>query len=289
MSLLDWSCPELPTGRPLGSSTRALEYRGLVPLRSLTLDELTIDDETSFRGVAIYHRLKEVVRASGHRFKVADAGENASWDRALFLNLTFWSPTEEASVLVDDHVAPDVVAHTALHHVVGRALAGASAGTSPAALLFAEAIASAFDLYLVGRLLGIAPDSDFVTSQVPLMAEATEQAGLDEPAFARLLENVSAAPERAFEDLRALLVDVGTALRGCADAAAAHIALEGFARHRFAPLLHHFQLSNWILYGRAYAREDRDGADAVRAFDEALRASPDSLAWIEARWLGEAP
>jgi len=262
-------------------------YRVCVPLRSLTLDELTIDDEPAFRGVALYHRLKEALRASGHRFKVADAGENASWDRALFLNLTFWSPSEEASVLVDDHVAPDVVAHTALHHVVGRALARASAAASPAALLFAEAIASAFDLYLVGRLLAIAPDSDFVSSQVPVMAEAAEQAGLDEAAFARLLEGVSAAPERAFEDLRALLVDAGTALYACADAEAAHGALEGFAGHRLAPLLHHFQLSNWLLYARAYAREDRSGADAVRALDEALRASPDSLAWIEARWLGD--
>ena len=47
-----------------------------MPLRSLTLDELTIDDEASFRGVALYQRLKEALRASGHRFKVAAAGVN---------------------------------------------------------------------------------------------------------------------------------------------------------------------------------------------------------------------
>jgi hypothetical protein len=259
-----------------------------VPLRSLTLDELTIDDEASFRGVALYHRLKEALRASGHRFKVAAAGENASWDRALFLNLTYWSPSEEASVLVDEHVAPDVIAHTALHHIVGRELARVAAADSPAALLFTEAIASAFDLYLVGRLLSIAPDSEFVTSQVPIMSEAAEQAGLDEAGFARLLEGVSAAPERAFEELRALLVDVGAALYACADAGAAHAALEGFAGHRFAPLLHHFQLSNWILYARAYARDAGQSDAGVRALDGELRASPESLAWIEARWLPPA-
>jgi hypothetical protein len=256
-----------------------------VPLRSLTLDELTIDDEASFRGVALYGRLKEVLRASGHRFKIAAPGETVSWDRALFLNLTYWSPSEEASVLVDEHVAPDVVAHTALHHVVGRALAREAAAESPAALLFTEAIASAFDLYLVGRLLPIAPESDFITSQIPIMAEAAAEAGLDEAAFERLLEGVSAAPERAFEDLRALLVDAGTALLACADAAAAHDVLEGLGGHRFAPLLHHYQLSNWILYSRAYARPSAGGDDAVRALDRELRASPDSLAWVEARWL----
>ena len=260
-----------------------------MPLRSLTLDDLTIDDEAAFRGVALYHRLKEALRASGHRFKVPGAGETASWDRALFLNLTYWSPTEEASVLVDDHVAPDVIAHTALHHVVGRALDGVGAAGSAAALLFAEAIASAFDLYLVGRLLTIAPDSEFIASQVPIMSEATTQAGLDEAAFARLLESVAAAPERAFEDLRALLVDAGTALLACNDAEAAHVVLERFKGHRFAPLIHHYQLSNWILYTRAYARgaaPAQPGADdAVHALDRTLRASPDSLAWLDAHWL----
>ena len=259
-----------------------------MPLRALTLDELTIDDERSFRAIALYGRLKEALRASGHRFRLAPSGETASWDRALFLNLTFWSPTEEASVLVDDHVAPDVIAHTALHHVVGRALAREAAADAPAALLFTEAIASAFDLYLLGRLLPVAPDAEFVTTQVPIMAEAAEQAGLDEAGFGRLLEGVAAAPERAFEDLRALLVDVGTALLACADAAAGQAALEAVAGHRFAPLLHHFQLSNWILYSHAYARPDETADAAVHALDRALRASPDSLAWIEARWLPPA-
>jgi hypothetical protein len=257
-----------------------------VPLRSLTLDELTIDDERSFRGVALYGRLKEALRASGHRFKVAAPGENASWDRALFLNLTYWSPTEEASVLVDDHVAPDVLAHTALHYVVGRALAREAAADAAAALLFTEAIASAFDLYLVGRLLPISPESDFITTQVPIMAEAAEQAGLDEAGFTRLLEGVSAAPEAAFEDLRALLFDAGSALLASADAERAQVALESLEGRRFAPLLHHFQLSNWILYSRAYARENAAADAAVRALDQELRASPDSLAWLEARWLG---
>jgi len=260
-----------------------------VPLRALTLDELTIDDERSFRGVALYARLKEALRAAGHRFRVATPGETVSWDRALFLNLTYWSPEEEASVLVDEHVAPDVIAHTALHHVVGRALAREAAADSPAALLFTEAIASAFDVYLVGRLLPIAPESDFVTTQVPVMAEAAEQAGLDDAGFARLLEGVAAAPERAFEELRALLVDAGTALLACADASSAHDALEGFAGHRFAALLHHFQLSNWILYSRAYARPNAAADEAVRALDRALRECPDSLAFLASRWLPDAP
>jgi hypothetical protein len=269
-------------------------------MRSLALDALTIDEESSFRGVAIYERLKQALRRSEHKFKVAAVGENASWDRVLFLNLTFWSNAEEASVLCDEHIAPDVVAHTALHHVVGREVARVSptGAPSPAALLFAEAIASAFDLYLVGRLLTTAPDCDFIASQVPIMGEAALQAGLDDKAFARLLESVTVAPEKAFEDLRALLVDAGTALLACNDAEEAHVALERFNGHRFAPLIHHYQLSNWIPYTRAYARgaapaqagaDDAvhaDGDEGVHALDRTLRDSLDSLAWLDAHWLG---
>ncbi|HVZ73112.1 MAG TPA: hypothetical protein VHJ20_12105 [Polyangia bacterium] len=260
-----------------------------MPLRRLFLDDLTIDDASDFRGVALYARLAEELRRARHVFQVPGEGEAASWDRALFLNLTYWSPTEEASVLTEPRVAADVVAHTALHHVVGRELARAHEGaaTTPLGLLFAESIASAFDLYLVGRLVELAPDSDFIATQVPIMAEAAEQAGVDEAGFARLIDGVRAAPERAFEDLRALLVDAGTALAACADAAAAQVVLEGLAGARFAPLLHHYQLSNWILYSRAYARPDPAAEAAVRTIDVKLRASPDSLAWIEKSWLGD--
>ena len=149
-----------------------------MPLRSLALDELKIDDEASFKHVAIYHRLKEALRKSEHRFKVAGVGENASWDRVLFLNLTFWSSADDASVLCDDHIAPDEIAHTALHHVVGREVArvSASGAPSPAALLFSEAIASAFDLYLVGRLLPNAPKSESSTSSRTLQPSSLSAA-----------------------------------------------------------------------------------------------------------------
>jgi hypothetical protein len=266
--------------------------------RRLTLDELTIDDEASFRHVALYHQLKEALRRSPNRFRVPEADQRLSWDRALFLNLTFWSAAEESSVLCDEHIAPDVVAHTAWHEVVGKQLARLSdkptAPLSAAALLFSEAIASAFDLYLVGRLLHNAPDSDFIATQVPIMAEAAEEAGLSEGDFASLLESVATDPERAFEDMRALLVDAGEALHACADADAGQAALDAFEGRRFAPLLHHFQLSNWILYARAYARAPHPRAEqseeAIRGLDRALRTSPVSLDWLASRWLsaGEA-
>jgi hypothetical protein len=256
--------------------------------RPATLDELTIDDRAPVTGVAIYQRLETFLRGSGHRFLIPEEGQQASWDRALFLNLTYWNVEAGADVLCDDHIPADVVAHVAWHELATRQIAlGAGGPRAPtsAGLFFAESIASAFDLYLVGRLLPRAPDSDFLATQVPLMAECADNAGLPEAGFAALLEEVTRAPERAFEDLRALLFDAAGALVTCETALAANAALEQLAGHRFAPLLHHYQLSNWILYARAYADRSAEPDEVVRRLDRTLRDVPVSLDWLEQNWL----
>jgi hypothetical protein len=262
--------------------------------RPATLDELTIDDGAPLTGVAIYRRLETFLRGSEHRFLIPEAGQQASWDRALFLNLTYWNVEAGADLLCDDHIPADVVAHVAWHELATRQIARARAHTrdglraapSSAGLFFAESIASAFDLYLVGRLLPRAAESDFLATQVPLMAECADNAGLPEAGFAALLEAVTRAPERAFEDLRALLFDAATTLVACETATAAHAALEALAGHRFAPLLHHYQLSNWILYARAYGARSSEPDELVRGLDRTLREAPVSLDWLEQNWLG---
>src|SRR6185369_15321590 len=205
-----------------------------------------------------------------------------------------------ADVLCDDHIPADVVAHVGWHEVVRREVARREAAASPppaatapsppsvAALFLAESIASAFDLYLVGRLLPNAPECDFVTTQVPLMAECAGDAGMPEAAFSALLETVVREPERAFEDLRALLFDAAITLLACPGVVEAQAILEGFADRRFAPLLHHYQLSNWILYARAYAARPL-GSDAVASdVDRALREAPVSLDWLDLNFVEAA-
>src|SRR5580692_6083264 len=266
-----------------------------MPFRQVTLDALTIDDRSALNGVAIYGRLETFLQRSGHRFLIPGPGDQLSWDRALFLNLTYWSVEAGGDVLCDDHIPADVVAHVAWHELCSREIVVARAGTalpgtppSPAALLLAESIASAFDLYLVGRLLPLANDSDFITTQVPMMAECAGDAGLSERDFAALLEEIVRAPERAFEDLRALLFDAAGALLACVTAIDAEAALERFAGHRFAPLLHHYQLSNWILYARAHAAGAAAPDQAVSALDQTLRQAPVSLDWLDRNWVEAA-
>jgi hypothetical protein len=47
--------------------------------------------------------------------------------------------------------------------------------------------------------------------------------------------------------------------------------------------LHHYELSNWTLYARAYAKGST--SPAVQAIDAALRTADDSLEWLERNWL----
>jgi hypothetical protein len=256
-------------------------------LRDVGISELTIDDDAILTNIALYRGLRRHMKDRGYRFRVAEPGTSVSWDRALFLNLTFWTQQGGGDVLCDEHLAADVLAHAALHHIVNEQLAFAAAGRVPTATaaFFGESIASAFDLYLVGRLRENAPESDFIASQLPIMAETALQAGLSQAAFDLLIQTVQRDPERAFEDMRVLLFEVSLALHGCHGVDDALAVLSSFSTHRFASLLHHLQISNWVLHARAHATLHAAQDDAVHAFDATLRAAPCSLDWIAQHWI----
>jgi hypothetical protein len=255
-------------------------------LETRTLDALTLEDERSFRHVELYADLKEVLRRDAYTFRVLPPGPSARWDRALLLNLTFWGAASGGDVLVDETLPADVVAHCAWHHLAARALAaGPGEPLSAEALFLGEAIASAFDVYLVGRLLGHAPHSSFLETQIPAMSDSADEAGLSEEGFDALLQGIVADPDRAFEDLRELLFDATSSLLACRSADEALVALASFDRHRFAPLLHRYELSNWVLYARAHAATALGPDPRVRAIDAALREAKVALDWLTANWI----
>ena len=252
-----------------------------------TVDELSIGDEPSFRHVGLYRDLKEVLRQSGYRFRVLPNGR-ARWDRALLLNLTFWRGVG-GDVLESNQVPADVVMHAAWHHLAAGALAkSAVSSLSMEALFLGESIASAFDIYLVGRLLGRARRSSFLETQVPAMAEVAKVAGLSKTGFQRLLSEVAANPEGAFGDLRALLYDVTISLFESRNADDALASLMRFETHRFAPLLHHYELSNWVLVAQAQEKGVRRPDRRARALEMALRRSDMPVAWLASRWVNPA-
>src|SRR5258708_15110686 len=76
-----------------------------------TVDELTIEDEASFRHVGLYADLKEVLRRAKYTFRVLPRGRHARADRALLLNLTFWSAEAGGDILPEDRVPAGVAPH----------------------------------------------------------------------------------------------------------------------------------------------------------------------------------
>ena len=254
-----------------------------IALSRCSLDDVTIDDEPSFRHVGLYADLKKSLRRQDYRFRILPR-TLARWDHAVFLGLTYWGETE-GDVLVDRDVPADVLTHIAWHRLAAQAMTQPGVVVSADALFLGEAIASAFDIYMVGRLLHHAPDSSFLATQVPAMAESADAAGMSEDDFAALLETVAADPERAFEDLRQLLFDAATSLLACSGIDAALVALARLDGHRFGALLHRYELSNWLLYARAYASQALAPDPAVRALDQRLRDEKVALDWLVDAWV----
>lgn len=248
-----------------------------------TLGRIVVDDEAAMKRVPHYAALKDVLQRDDYRFQVLPSAGGQGWDRALLLNLTYWHAAEGGDVLSSGRVPADVVAHAAWHHLAARALFPRR-DPSAAALFLGESIASAFDAYAVGHLLQHAPHSAFLATQVPAMRDAALGAGMTAREFVALLARTAANPERAFGELRALLFDATTALYEAKTTSEAHAALARLDRRPFAPLLHHYELSNWVLYARAYATTAKANPRTF-TIDAKLRTEARPVEWLAARWL----
>ncbi len=252
-------------------------------LETKNLSEIILHDESTFRHVALYGRLKTAMLDRGMCFHVlGDAEKIGGADAARLLNLAFWDPSAHAEILDEPELEADQLMHNAWH-VLAREACGDD-HQSADALLLAEAIASAFDVYLIGRTLGHAPDSSFLETQVAAMSYSANAAGVNEQQFGDLLERLSASPEATFEELRQLLFDAASELVAAQSLDAATAVLLNHADHPMFPLLHHYELPTWVLYARCYGSTCEPVAN-VRAMDHAMRKSNDSVLWLEENWL----
>jgi hypothetical protein len=255
-------------------------------LKRLAFSELTLEDEESFTHVGLYADLVAIARKDDLRFAIAGDAERPGAQRALLLNLLFWEP-RTADVLPSEVLPADVAMHVVWHHLAAKHLP--PGGLSD---LLAESIASAFDVYLVGRLLGHRPNSEFLASQVPRMADAALDAGLSERAFEELLESTARDPEAAFEAMRALLFEAACALTEPGSLDDAELRLTPYETRPFGALLHHFEVPTWVLRTLlAQAREDTKPRDRdALALHAELKSATRSLDWLEQHWVrGNAP
>jgi hypothetical protein len=236
------------------------------------LQDLTITDAAAFRRVPYYAALRDTLIEAKYRFRVLQQGARAKsprrWDRALFLNLAYWgTDARDGDILPEARIPADVVAHAAWHHLVANALHPAlqtsdaqhsAAAPSAQALFFGEAVASAFDVFMMGILLQTAPNASFLKTEIPAMSETAQAAGLSQAGFARLLSFMAERPALAFGELWQLLFSLSEQLFEATDANAALAILNANEAQRFAPILHRFEFANWVLYARAHTRKASD-------------------------------
>lgn len=233
----------------------------------------------------LYAPLKAALRRDGFVFRVPAPGPlRERWADALLLNLGFWNAAVPSDVLQDESIDADVITHAAWHHLAGRALGG-EGGLSAEGMLLGEAIASAFDVYMVGSLVGAAPRCGFLKTQLPAMADVCAEAGLEREGFEQRVQDWARDPSAAFESLRSLLFDLSLALLAAPDVDAGAAALEATRSHPLAALTHRYELALWVMSARHHGRPGRDAA--ARQLDQELRSAPSSLTLLQGRWLGQ--
>lgn len=251
----------------------------------VALSELEIVDAESFQHVGLYRDLHQLLAASGDAFCVLDA-PCATFERAATLHAAYGPAGSGRHVLVEPAVDAEVVPSVAWHQLAARAMPPRGGRPSVGSMFVAEAIAGAFEVYLVGRLLGHAPGSGFLEAQVASMTDTAEAAGLSDDQIEQLLTSLAEDPDGAFAGLYALLVDAASAMFAAAGAEDAAERLAALDERPFAPLLHRFDLSSWVLRARAYGDPSPDPRAAE--VDAALRAARVPLDWLDGAWVQPA-
>jgi hypothetical protein len=251
------------------------------------LDALRIRDARPFSHILHYAPLKQRLIDAQYTFQLLPKSANVA--SAQLLNLTYWGAPAEAlvggDVLTEAAIDADVVCHVGWHHMLRETLAADGDNSSSAASLFlGESVASAYDLYMLGVLMLRAPSCGFVQTQAPAIADCATASGLSKRAFAQQLQTIALDPEAAFAALRTLLFDVTTALYLAKTQAAAFTILQSVREAPYSWLLPRFELSNWVLYARAYAKKATSAAASKLNRELAITERP--LELLTSRYLG---
>ena len=249
-------------------------------MQSVPVSELTIVDEQSFETLALYRALRTRMDEADPVFLITDPNGDEG-ERARLLNLGFWDPSSFMEVLTEPVITADQLAHNALHHCGYGALGDAA--RSLEGLLLVESIASAMDIYWLGRLLAEAPYAEFLESQVPAISEAASGAGASSEEFADLLQLAAENPPKAFGDLRSVLFDTALGLTRAVDVHEADRVLREQSTHQWSVLTHHYAITNWILFARINGSHTSD-TKSVLDLDQRLRGVKNPVTELQSIW-----
>ena len=206
---------------------------------ALALSDLAIDEADAFRRAGIDLLDAALPLLKNHRF-IVTPGKGL----ARLADLLNWRAGALCEHIDRRGVSADQVIHFAIHHVLDQNLEE----NHPGAVLLAECLASASDLYLLGKLSQAGEETAFLSDTIESMCSYYEMYAAEpdhlEQFFAAFLEN----PFETMVETACFLFHFGAAfLKSEPDLA----VLTRFSENARYPLVHHYNLTNWILTIRA--------------------------------------
>lgn len=232
------------------------------------IEELPVLERDAFleAGIDLLTYCERVLRAKKVGAVVLDSAPGV----ARIINLLSWSVNDRREYLDQPEVFADQVIHFAAHQVVAEVW-GAE---TPASMLFAEAVASACDLYCLGKLSAAGVETEFMADTLASFADYYEQYAAEEEDYESVLERLLEGPHEAMAELAEFLYDTGAQLCRAKDEAEMAEVLIPLADEIWYPMLFHYQVVHWQhdVTRRFPRQEEREETDAERECEERARA-----------------
>lgn len=162
------------------------------------------------------------------------------------LNLLQWDVGEALEYVDGDGPLADQVIHYGMHHLVDDLIGHDGAEK----MLLAETIASAADFYLLGQLIRSGEECDFLLDMVESLGSYYEQYS-NEDCLEALFERCAADPFATFAQVVLFLYETVEPLLYLEDPQAVTRGLLAVQDNELYPVLHHYNIGNWVLTLRA--------------------------------------
>jgi len=230
-------------------------------MKRVSIAEITLEDRAEYAAAGLDGLVAAAVKllaAAGVELGLMPAGKGS----ARLANLLAWR-VEDGLELIDDLVCPcDQVIHMAAHQWMDSELGH----DDPHGVLTAEAVASAVDFWLLGRLADAGREPDFIAETLESFTFYFERYGGGDRALEALLETVLAEPWTATSRLVRYLSETGSRLLYPTGPERLITDVGDLVGDDLYPLLHHYNMGQWIAAMRARFPEPRAPRDRVRRF-----------------------
>ena len=205
----------------------------------LALTDLTIYEAEPFRRAEIGLLDAALLVLKDHRF-IHLPGKGLS----KMVDLLNWRAGARCEHIESRGIFADQAVHFAIHHV----LEGVLGGRQPQTVLLAECVASASDMYLLGKLSEAGEETGFLSETIESYCSYYEMYAAEAEQLEHLLSAFLDDPFKTMAETAIFLFSFGTALLGPNWNRA---VLTEMTANPYYPLVHHYNLTNWILSIRA--------------------------------------